>query len=146
MIALGVGFVTAIAYEPLRHMLEGRALELRNLTFSAFAVSIVVTVILLALFRIGVKRRVVRRFPAGEARHDDVANFIEAEGARWGARVDVVQRGAHVAWQALDLIGREFVDPDKPVIEVETTYNDIIFDILLRYEGTAPSLSPAPHG
>ncbi len=144
VIALGMGFVTAIAYEPLRHMLEGRSLELRHLTFSAFAVSIVVTVVLLAIFRIGVKRRVIRRFPAGDARHDDVANFIEAEGARWGARVDVVQRGAHVAWQALDLIGRDFVAPDKPVIEVETTYNDIIFDILLRYEGTAPALASRP--
>lgn len=144
VIAIGMGFVTAIAYEPISHMLAGRALELRYLTFSSFAVSVVVTVVLLAIFRIGVKRRVVRRFPAADARHDEVANFIEAEGARWGARVDAVQRGAHVAWQALDLIGRDFVDPDKPVIEVETTYDDIIFDIMLRYEGTAPALASRP--
>lgn len=144
VVAIGMGFVTAIAYEPMRHLLEGRAPELRFVTFSSFAVTILVTVTLLSLFRIAVTRRVVRQFPAGQASHDDVASFIEAEGGRWGARVDVVQRGAFVAWQAIDLIGRDLVDPDRPVIEVTTSYNDLVFDIILRYEGLAPPVANRP--
>ncbi|MEP9376094.1 solute carrier family 23 protein [Aquabacter sp. CN5-332] len=144
VLALGMGFVTAIAYEPVRALLEGHVPELRLVTFSAFAVSMLVTVALLAVFRIGVTRRVVKRFPAHMASHNEVADFLESEGARWGARVDVVQRGAHVAWQAIDLIGRDFVDPEKPVIEVATSYNDIMLDVILRYEGTAPSLATKP--
>lgn len=144
VLAIGMGFVTAIAYEPMRRMLEGQMPQARLFTFSAFAVSIVVTVTLIALFRIGARRQVVRQFPAGEAQHDEVASFIESEGARWGARIDVVHRGAHVAWQALDLIGRDFVDPEKPLIEVTTGYNDIVFDIILRYRGTPPPLADRP--
>ncbi|GGF52048.1 hypothetical protein GCM10007301_09390 [Azorhizobium oxalatiphilum] len=144
VVAIGMGFVTAIAYEPMRHVIEGQAPQLRLFTFSSFAVSLLVTVALLALFRIGVTRRVVRRFPASGASHDEVANYIEAEGGRWGARVDVVQRAAHVAWQALDLIGRDYVDPDKPQIEVTTRHNDILLDVILRYEGTAPALARRP--
>ncbi len=144
VLAIGMGFVTAIAYEPIRHLLEGRAPELRFVTFSSFAVSVLVTVCLLALFRIGVTRRVVRQFTPGEASHDEVASFIEAEGARWGARTDVVQRGAFVAWQAIDLIGRDLVDSGHPSIEVATSYNDLLFDIILRYEGVAPPLANRP--
>ncbi|WP_127092037.1 solute carrier family 23 protein [Aquabacter cavernae] len=144
VVAIGMGFVTAISYEPLRHLLEGRAPELRIVTFSSFAVTILVTVTLLALFRIGVTRRGVRQFPAGQASHDEVATFIEAEGGRWGARVDVVQRGAFAAWQAIDLIGRDLVDAEKPTIEVATSYNDLVFDIILRYEGIAPPLANRP--
>ncbi|TCT03257.1 solute carrier family 23 protein [Aquabacter spiritensis] len=137
VVAIGMGFVTAIAYEPLHNLLEGRIPELRLVTFSSFAVSILVTIVLLALFRIGARRSVVRRFPGGEASHNEVADFIEAEAGRWGAPVDVVQRGAHVAWQAIELIGREFVDPARPAIEVTTGFNDIVFDVIVRYEGTA---------
>ncbi|BAF87792.1 xanthine/uracil permease family protein [Azorhizobium caulinodans ORS 571] len=144
VLAIGMGFVAAIAYEPLHRLLDGQVPGLRLFTFSAFAVSILVTVVLLAIFRIGVTRKVVRRFPASGARHDDVANFIEAEGARWSARVDVVQRAAQVTWHALELIGRDYVDPERPVIEVTTRYNDILFDIVLRYEGTAPALASRP--
>ncbi|MBA4789335.1 MAG: xanthine/uracil permease [Rhizobiales bacterium] len=144
VVAIGMGFVTAIAYEPIRHLLEGQAPSLRFVTFSSFAVTILVTVTLLALFRIGVTRRVTRRFPAGQASHDEVATFIEAEGGRWGARVDVVQRGAFAAWQAIDLIGRDLVDPEHPTIEVATSYNDLVFDIILRYEGVAPPVANRP--
>ncbi|WP_341990945.1 solute carrier family 23 protein [Azorhizobium sp. AG788] len=144
VLAIGMGFVTAIAYEPLHRILEGQASQVRLITFSAFAVSILVTVVLISLFRIGARRKMVRRFPAGGARHHDVANFIEAEGARWGARVDVVHRGAHVTWQAMDLLARGFVDPDRPEIEVTTRYNDIVFDIMLRYDGKAPPLARRP--
>ncbi|MGU3496890.1 solute carrier family 23 protein [Xanthobacteraceae bacterium A53D] len=144
VVAIGMGFVAAIAYEPVHLLLEGRVPQLRLFTFSAFAVSIMVTVVLLAIFRIGVSRRVIRTFPAADAPHDEVANFIEAEGGRWGARVDVVQRAAHVAWQALDLIGRDYVNPEKPQIEVRTRSSDIQFDIVLRYEGRAPVLAKRP--
>lgn len=144
VVAIGMGFVTAIAYEPISHLLEGRAPELRIVTFSSFAVSILVAVALSALFRIGVTRRIVRQFPTGHASHNEVATFIEAEGGRWGARVDVVQRGAFAAWQAIDLIGRDLVDPAHPSIEVATSYNDLVFDIILRYEGTAPPLANRP--
>lgn len=144
VLAVGVGFVTAMAYEPLRALIEGHVPELRLITFSSFALSITVTVVLLALFRIGVKRKLVRRFPTGSASHNEVADFLEAEGGRWGARVDVVQRAAQVAWQAIDLIGHELVDPDKPTIEVATSYDEVIFDVILRYQGTAPTLSNRP--
>ncbi len=144
VLAIGLGFVTAIAYEPLRALIEGAAPSLRLVTFSSFAMSVLVTVILLAVFRIGNARRVVRRFPVGHTSHTDVSDFIEAEGGRWGARVDVVQRGAFTAAQAIDLIGQNLVDPARPVIEVATRYDDVVFDIAVRYEGDAPTLTDRP--
>lgn len=144
VLAVGIGFVTAIAYEPIRTLLDARLPELRPVTFSAFAVSVLVTVGLLTLFRIGAARRVVRRFVAGAASPDDVARFLEAEGRRWGARHDVVQRGAHAAWQAIELLGDGFVDPARPEIEVETRYDDLVLEVIVRYSGTLPELSSIP--
>jgi xanthine permease XanP len=144
VLAIGIGFVTAIAYEPIRALLDARLPELRPVTFSAFAVSVLVAVGLLALFRIGAAQRVVRRFDAASASHDGVARFLEAEGRRWGARHDVVQRGAHVAWQAIELLGDGLVDPAHPDIEVETRYDDLFFEVIVRYTGTLPELSSAP--
>ncbi|MFG1403201.1 solute carrier family 23 protein [Xanthobacter sediminis] len=144
VLAIGMGFVTAMAYEPLRALIEGHFPELRLITFSAFAVSVLVTVTLIAIFRIGNRRRVVRHFPASATTHDEVAEFLESEGGRWGARVDVVRHAAHVAWQAIDLIGRDFVDREHPMIEVATSYNDVIFDVMLRYQGMAPPLANRP--
>lgn len=144
VLAIGIGFVTAIAYEPIRALLDARLHELRPVTFSAFAVSVLVTVSLLALFRIGASQRVVRRFDSTTASHHEVARFLEAEGRRWGARHDVVHRGAHVAWQAIELLGDGLVDPAKPEIEVETRYDDLFFEVIVRYSGTLPQLSGAP--
>ena len=125
-------------------LLDARLHELRPVTFSAFAVSVLVTVGLLALFRIGASQRVTRRFDSTTASHHDVARFLEAEGRRWGARNDVVHRGAHVAWQAIELLGDGLVDPARPEIEVETRYDDLFFDVIVRYSGTLPELSGAP--
>jgi hypothetical protein len=144
VLALGTGFVTAIAYEPVHALIEGRLPAIRLFTFSSFAMSVLVTVLMLAVFRIGARRQVTRRFPAHEASQNEVAEFLEAEGGRWGARVDVVQRGAHVAWQAIDLVGQELADPAKPFIDVTTRYDDLVFDVVLRYEGQPPVLPTRP--
>ncbi|OYX14517.1 MAG: hypothetical protein B7Z15_03680 [Rhizobiales bacterium 32-66-8] len=141
IIAIGMGFVTAIAYEPVRALMESRTYELQPVAFSAFAVSILVTVALLTIFRIGAKRNVIRRFAVGRTSREEIADFLESEGRRWGARVDVVNRGSHVTSQAIELIGADYLDADARDIEVETRYDDVTFEVILRYTGASPILS-----
>ena len=146
-IALGVGFVVAIAYEPLSQLLSQRAPELHLLTFSGFALSILVTFSLLTLFRLGAKEPGVHLLPGEPGAHHAVAEFLEAQGRRWGADRAAIARAAHATWQCIELLGGGFLESETTSIDVEATYDPGRIAVTLRYRGTLPNFpdkAPTP--
>jgi len=137
-IALGVGFVTAIAYEPLSNLLAQRAPELHLLTFSGFALSILVTLSLLALFRLGAKEPGVHLLPGEPGAHNAVVEFLQAQGRRWGADRAAIGQAAHATWQCIELLGSGFLESEQSSIDVEASYEPGRIALTLRYRGTLP--------
>lgn len=142
-IALGIGFVVAIAYEPLSSVLNRTAPELHLLTFSGFALSILVTLTLLALFRLGAKEPGVHLAPSEPGAHNAVVDFLEAQGRRWGADRAAVGRAAHATWQCIELLNNGFLDGDHPHIDVEARYDPGRISVTLRYGGRLPNFPEA---
>ncbi len=146
-IALGIGFVVAIAYEPLSHILAKNAPQFHLLTFSGFALSILVTVALLALFRLGAKHPGVHLSPNEPGAHNAVVEFLEAQGRSWSADRTAVARAAHATWQCIELLNHDFLENADGHIDIEATYTPGRIDVVVRYRGALPlfpSAAPTP--
>src|SRR5262249_49796827 len=92
--------------------------------------------VLNAIFRIGVRR--TQTLPVDPARLDAqaIADFMEEEGASWGARRDVIDRATFNLSQSIETIV-ESCAPEGP-IEVAASFDE--FNLGLRVSYTGPAL------
>jgi xanthine permease XanP len=85
------------------------------------------------LFRLGVRR--TEKLVVDVARVDSVAieSFMEAQGAAWGARRDVIDRASFNLNQSIETIV-EGCNPQGP-LEVEATFDEFNLNVRVSYAG-----------
>ena len=76
----------------------------RSLFGNGFVVAGLLVIGLNLLFRLGTSRRAEKELESCNDVHTAITNFVEAQGAAWGARRDVVQRAAMAALEAAEAI------------------------------------------
>ena len=96
-------------------------------------IGLVSALVLNALFRIGVKTRADVVIEPGPDTHDEVRAFLEQQGAKWGARRDVVERAIFGTAQAVEAI-TEHCHVNGP-ITVEASFDEFNLDIRVSYQG-----------
>ena len=111
---------------------------------TAFAGSPLVLATLTALslnlvFRIGIRRKVATTIDPQKVDSQETVNFIERNGAIWGARRDVVTRVEFAVQQAIEAV-IEHCQPKGP-IELEIGYDEFDIDVALVYAGIPLDLS-----
>jgi NCS2 family nucleobase:cation symporter-2 len=74
-------------------------------------------------------------FTPGIDDHDAIRNFLEQQGAKWGARRDVIERAIFGTAQAIESIvdHSELAGP----IQVEVSFDEFNLNVQLSYEGEA---------
>jgi NCS2 family nucleobase:cation symporter-2 len=101
---------------------------------SSLAISTVLVVVLNLLFRIGVTKRQLLELTPGVDGSQKIFEFMETQGAVWGARRDVIMR----ATAALN----EFVESAASLglvngkVQAEVTFDEFNLDLEIRYDGT----------
>jgi xanthine permease XanP len=65
--------------------------------------------------------------------HDSIRLFLEEQGARWGARRNIIERAIFGTAQALEGIG-EHCNVKDP-ITVEASFDEFNLDVRLTYQG-----------
>jgi hypothetical protein len=113
--------------------------EQRVGTGSALVLGTICALGLNAVFRLGLHRT---RTIAVDPRHPDpqrVADFLEAQGAAWGARRDVIDRASFNLAQSIETIG-DGCDPRGP-LEIAASFDEFNLDLRLSYTG-APLVLP----
>jgi NCS2 family nucleobase:cation symporter-2 len=119
-------------------MVPGLYREVPNLVqplfSSSLSVSTVLVVLLNLLFRIGVTKRQLLELTPGVDGSQKIFEFMETQGAVWGARRDVIMR----ATAALN----EFVESAASLglvngkVQAEVTFDEFNLDLEIRYDGT----------
>jgi NCS2 family nucleobase:cation symporter-2 len=138
-LVIGLSLTIALSRNVLPDFYAGLPPELHSYFASDLAMGLIAALTLNALFRIGVRSRAtVSMAPDGGA-IDTIRDFMEAQGARWGARRDVLQRAIFGACQSVEAI-IEHCGVTRP-IAVEAMFDEYNLDIRLTYEGELLSLA-----
>lgn len=137
---VGLSLCAGIAVMLLPGMAQAAPEGLRFLLGSGFIVSGVVVVALNLLFRMGTSQRARQTLnaPDGAASLQlRITEFVETQGAAWGARRDVVQRAALAALEGAEAI---VAQDTRQVTAISGTFDEFNLDIEIEHSGTALTL------
>jgi NCS2 family nucleobase:cation symporter-2 len=132
-LVIGVALVAAVSIDVFPAFFAELPSGLRPFFNNALAFGTMVALILNALFRIGVRRR--QRLTVDPAGIDAgaVHDFMEAQGAAWGARRDVIDRASFNLTQSIETIV-DSCEPQGP-LEVEASFDEFNLDLRVSYTG-----------
>ena len=111
----------------------------QSLTSSSLVLGTLTALILNLIFRIGVRRKQTLIVGALAFPRQSVLDFMEAHGAAWGARRDVIDRARFSLLQSLETI-IENCSP-KGRLEVEASFDEFNLDLRVTYTGAALELT-----
>jgi len=132
IIVIGFSFAMAMIADISPDLLARAPALFHPILDNALALGTVSAVLLNLIMRIGVRKRVSMRFAAGQATHEGVATFLTEQGARWGARRDIVDRAIFGVLQLLDAL--EYVQGD---FTVDASFDEFNLDVRISYDGEA---------
>lgn len=136
VLAVGLGLVVGTGMPVIQPTLERLWPALQYMALSGLAAGVSVTVLLSALFRLGMRQGTQRRFVLAETTMDDITEFLEAQGKLWGVRHEPVRRAEQAGWQLLEaLSAHHLVDAQTGTVEVMTRFDEYVFTMLVRYRG-----------
>ncbi|ARP81990.1 hypothetical protein CAL12_14995 [Bordetella genomosp. 8] len=146
---VGLSLVAGVGTILLPDVAEQAPASLRILAESGVVVAGVVATLLNLLFRLGVSQRAEKKLSplpedAGGTPLDlgtAIVDFVEASGARWGARRDAVQRAAEAALEAAEAIMA--AGGNRTVTAIRGSFDEYNFDVELTYTGEPLQLGAA---
>jgi NCS2 family nucleobase:cation symporter-2 len=138
-IVIGLSFMAGIAIDLFPGHFAGFSPNVQPLLGSSLVVGVISALVLNALFRLGT--RDTARLSIGPQRPDpkQIEDFIETQGARWGARRDVIERARFNLAQSVETI-LDGCHPQGP-IEIAASFDEFSLDIRISYPG-APLILP----
>jgi len=141
MVGLSVSAGTAVMLLP--GMVQAAPKGMQFLIGSGFIVSGVVVIALNLLFRLGSSQREREELDTPEAvarLQACVTEFVQAQGAAWGARRDVVQRASLAALEGAEAI---VAAGGRNVMAISGSFDEFNLDIVLEHSGAALALPAA---
>lgn len=137
---VGLSLCAGIAVMLLPGMAQAAPEGLRFLLGSGFIVSGVVVIALNLLFRMGTSRRARQVLDAPDGATSlqlHMTEFVETQGAAWGARRDVVQRAALAALEGAEAI---VAQGNRQVTAISGSFDEFNLDIEIEHSGDALAL------
>ena len=105
----------------------------RSLFSSSLVLGSLSAIALNAVFRLGVRQRATLVILPGEPTAEATDRFLDTQGARWGARSDVIDRARFNLAQSIETIS-DGCDPRGP-LEIEAAFDEFSLDLRVSYEG-----------
>jgi xanthine permease XanP len=145
-LVLGLSMSVGIAAEVVPNFIPDAPAMFRPILGSSLVLGTLTALLLNGLFRIGQRQRVALPIPP-EATNvaAQVEDFFSANGKRWGARRDVMDRVIFGINQAVESI-LEHCEPSGPVV-VEARFDEFTLDVQITYKGAPlelPDRRPSP--
>ena len=131
IIALSV--IAATAVELFPSISASAPPALRSVVGSSLVLGAVTALALNLLFRIGVKKIASLKIDREAFDPDAVQSFFQTQGAKWGARPDIIKRAAYGTIQLIDTVAAEFLREGQ--IVVEASFDEFNLDVRILYAG-----------
>lgn len=101
---------------------------------SSLAVTTVLAIILNLVFRIGLARKVILELEPGVDSSNKIFDFMENQGASWGARGEIIQKAKTVLNEFFELATNLGLAKDK--IRAEVSFDEFNLDVVILYDGS----------
>lgn len=137
-LVIGLALVCGLAIDLYPAFFQSLPLTVQTVLGTSMVLGTMTALVLNALFRIGVKRTQVLTVEPGAFDRDAVEAFIEMNGARWGARRDVVERARFSLTQSIEVVA-DSCQPQGP-LEIAASFDEFNLDIRVSYAGEALEL------
>ena len=130
---IGLGFTIGLAVDLYPSLYGTLPHAVQPFASSSLVLGTVSALVLNALFRVGVRR--TQTMLIDPARRDPavISDFMEVQGAAWGARRDVIDRATFNLSQSIETIV-DSCEPDGP-LEVEASFDEFNLDLRVSYAG-----------
>jgi NCS2 family nucleobase:cation symporter-2 len=130
---IGLSFIIAIAVDVSPAFFRALPPSVQPLFGSSLAVGMLAAILLNLIFRIGARKVQNLVLPMGRMDPRALDEFMEGNGAVWGARRDVIDRAKFNLAQSLEVI-LDSCKPQGPV-EVTATYDEFNLNLRVSYDG-----------
>ncbi len=138
--SVGLSICAGLSLMLMPQMAQSVPVLWRSLFGNGFVVAGLLVIGLNLLFRLGTSRRAEKALePRDGGMHTAITNFVEAQGAAWGARRDVVQRAAMAALEAAEAIAAA---GGRQLQAIRGSFDEFNLDLELVHTG-APLLIDA---
>jgi xanthine permease XanP len=130
---IGFSIIAGIAVEAFPAMSAGAPSSVVPLIGSSFVFSTLIALTLNLLFRLGVRKTATLKVDVAQIDSKKIDDFMEAQGAAWGARRDVIDRARFNLAQSVETIA-EGCEPQGP-LEIAATFDEFSLDLRIVYSG-----------
>lgn len=130
---IGIALTASLGHEIFPALYGKAPAFLQTFFGSGLVVGLVSALLLNAIFRIGVKTRASVSLASDVDNHDAIRAFLEQQGAKWGARRDVIERAIFGTAQSIESI-IEHCNVQGP-ISLEASFDEFNLDVRLSYQG-----------
>jgi xanthine permease XanP len=132
-LVVGLAIVAGTAVEVFPALSAAVPEGAKPLIGSSLVFSTVVALLLNMLFRIGVKQTASLKVEAAPVEARELEQFMETNGAAWGARRDIIDRATFNLAQSMEVI-MDSCEPQGPV-DVAATFDEFNLDLRVSYVG-----------
>jgi NCS2 family nucleobase:cation symporter-2 len=130
---IGLSFMVGLAVELVPAYFSSLPPNYQPVLGSSLVLGMLCALFLNLVFRLGTWRTGQLRLELDRLDPARVAEFMEAQGAAWGARRDVIERARFSLAQAIETIV-EGCAPQGP-LDIETTFDEFNVDVRVSYPG-----------
>jgi NCS2 family nucleobase:cation symporter-2 len=130
---IGLSFIIAIAVDISPAFFRALPASVQPLVGSSLVAGMLAAILLNLIFRIGARRVQNLVVPAGRVDPVALEQFMEANGASWGARRDIINRATFNLAQSIEVI-MDSCEPQGPV-EVAASFDEFNLDLRVSYVG-----------
>jgi NCS2 family nucleobase:cation symporter-2 len=138
ILVIGLALIIGLAADIYPALFQGLPEGLRAVFGTSLVLGTLVGLGLNLLFRIGMRKSVTLTLPLGPLNPVPVEEFMEKQGAAWGARRDVIDRAKFNLTQSVETI-LDGCSPQGP-LEIEASFDEFNLDIRVSYPGVPLAL------
>ncbi len=130
---IGLSFMIGLAVDLYPAFFQRLPAMVQPLAGSSLVLGTVTALVLNLVFRLGVRRTQTVVVDPGQLDPVKVGDFMEAQGAAWGARRDVIDRASFNLLQSIETIvdGSEASGP----LEIAASFDEFNLDLKVSYDG-----------
>lgn len=130
---VGLTIVGGLAVAIFPHLADDVPPLAKPIFDSSLVFGAVLAFVLNIVFRIGIKQKVALSFDTARGKAADLDTFLEEQGAKWGARRDIIDRARFALHQCTEAIA-DHCEVRAP-IAIEASFDEFNLDLAVSYAG-----------
>ena len=132
-LVIGLSIIAGVTVEVFPTLAAAAPKAASSLVGSSLVFSALIALALNLLFRLGVKKTATLKVDRAQIDPKKIEDFMEAQGAAWGARRDVIDRARFNLTQSIETIV-DGCEPQGP-LEIGATFDEFNLDLRVMYSG-----------